>query len=177
VLNNYRKTFLYYTDETWSSEGPSRFFTGTLGGLGQVTLGICMDINPYKFIAKWDDYEFANKALVDGSHLICVSMAWLCTLTSEELMRDPHQADIATVAYWVERFQPFVEKARDTPVYVVMANRCGMEKDVCYAGSSTVIKIDKSGVSLFDTLGKAEEKCLVVDTNDRPKFQVKSAGR
>lgn len=174
VLNNYRKTFLYYTDETWSSEGPQRFFSGQLGGLGQVTLGICMDINPYKFIAPWEEYEFANKALVDGSPLVCVSMAWLCHLSPEELMQNPTQADLATVAYWVERFQPFVEKAKDYPVYVVLANRCGIEKSVCYAGSSTVIKIEKGGVSLYETLGKAEEKCLVVDLNDRPKFQVRS---
>ncbi|KAF2258678.1 N-terminal asparagine amidohydrolase-like protein [Lojkania enalia] len=172
VLNNYRKTFLYYTDETWASEGPSHFFSGPLGGLGQVTLGICMDINPYKFVAPWNDYEFANTALKDGSPLVCVSMAWLAHLTPEELMQDPQQADFATVAYWLERFQPLVEKATDTPVYVVLANRCGVEKTVCYAGSTTVLKIEAGGVSLYETLGKSEEKCLVVDLNERPKFQV-----
>ncbi|KAF2181763.1 N-terminal asparagine amidohydrolase-like protein [Zopfia rhizophila CBS 207.26] len=175
VVNNYRKSFLYYTDETWSSEGPSRFFSGQLGGLGQVTLGICMDINPYKFITPWTDYEFANAALNANSPLICVSMAWLCTLSPEELAQNPTQADFATVAYWVERFQPFIETAKEKgPVMIVLANRCGMEKTVCYAGSSTVIRIDASGVSLYETLGKAEEKCLIVDLNERPKFQVRS---
>ncbi|KAF2474235.1 N-terminal asparagine amidohydrolase-like protein [Lindgomyces ingoldianus] len=176
ILTNYRKAFLYYTDETWAIEGPSRnFFSGQLGGLGNVTLGICMDINPYKFTAPWTDYEFANTALQAGSPLVCVSMAWLCHLTPEELMQNPTQADFATVAYWVERFQPFVEKSRDgQPVVVVLANRCGMEKEVCYAGSTTILKIDAGGVSLYETLGKLEEKCLVVDLNERPKFQVRS---
>lgn len=177
ILNNYRKSFLYYTDETWSSEGPDRFFSGQLGALGQVTLGICMDINPYKFIAPWEDYEFANTALDSNSPLVCVSMAWLCHLSPEELMLDPSKADIATVSYWVERFQPLVEKARETPVYVILANRCGMEKTVCYAGSTTVLKIEAGGVSLYETLGKSEEKCLVVDLNERPKFQVRGNGR
>lgn len=108
-------------------------------------------------------------------------MAWLCTLTAEELMEDPTQADFATVAYWVERFQPFVEKSVESglegPWYVVLANRCGTEKGVCYAGSTTVLKIERGGVSLYDTLGKAEERCLVVDTREKPKFQVRSAGR
>lgn len=89
-------------------------------------------------------------------------------------MRDPTQPDIATVAYWVERFQPIVEAVEERPVFVVMANRCGMEKGVCYAGSSTVIKIEKGDVSLLDTVGKSEEKCFVVDLGDRPKFQVRS---
>ena len=188
ILANYRKSFLYYTDETWASEGPSShehnlsnpaspdspFFSGPLGDLGNVTLGICMDINPYKFTAAWDAYEFAATALANKTNLLCVSMAWLCHLTPEELMRDPSLADVATIAYWVERFQPLVEANLEEPVYVIMANRSGMEKGVCYAGSSTVIKIDKGEVSLFETAGKSDERCLVVDLSDRPKFQVRS---
>ncbi|KAF1850986.1 carbon-nitrogen hydrolase [Cucurbitaria berberidis CBS 394.84] len=188
VLHNYRKSFLYYTDETWASEGPGSqshhlsdpsssdapFFAGDLGNLGKVTLGICMDINPYRFTSPWAAYEFASLALSTSSPIICISMAWLCHLTPTELMQDPTQPDIATVAYWVERFQPLVEAKEDKPVYVILANRCGMEKGVCYAGSSTVIRIEKGVVSLYETAGKSEEKCLVVDMSERPKFQVRS---
>lgn len=163
VLNNYRKSFLYYTDETWAAEGPSRFFSGQLGALGQVTLGICMDINPYKFIAPWEKYEFATQAVESMSPVVCVSMAWLSLLTSEEIQANPKEPDVATMSYWVERFQPLIQKAK-TPVILILANRCGIERDVCYAGSSTVMKIDETGVALFDKLGKFEEKCLVVDT-------------
>ncbi len=42
VLVNYRKSFLYYTDETWAEEGKQGFFAGTLPRLGQVAMGICM---------------------------------------------------------------------------------------------------------------------------------------
>ncbi|KAH7348045.1 carbon-nitrogen hydrolase [Pyrenochaeta sp. MPI-SDFR-AT-0127] len=188
ILHNYRKSFLYYTDETWASEGPGScahtlsdpsskdapFFAGELGALGKVTLGICMDINPFRFTSPWDDYEFSSLALSSQSPLLCISMAWLCHLTPTELLTDPTQPDVTTVAYWVERFQPLVEAKNDKPVYVIMANRCGMEKGVCYAGSSTVIKIEKGVVSLFETAGKSEEKCLVVDLAERPKFQVRS---
>ncbi|KAF2024930.1 carbon-nitrogen hydrolase [Setomelanomma holmii] len=188
ILHNYRKSFLYYTDETWASEGPGDnahilanasspdqpFHSGTLGALGDVTLGICMDINPYRFTAPWESYEFARTALTHASPILCISMAWLCHLTPEELMREPTQPDIATVAYWVERFQPIVDAKSERPVYVVLANRCGMEKGVCYAGSSTVIKIQAGVVSLFGTCGKSEEKCLVMDLAERPKFQVRS---
>lgn len=188
ILCNYRKSFLYYTDETWASEGPraqshklsdpaspdAPFHSIELGNFGKVTLGICMDINPYKFTSPWGDYEFANTALAEKSQMICVSMAWLCHLTPTELAVEPGQPDVATVAYWVERFQPLVDAKREKPTYIIMANRCGMERGVCYAGSSTVIKIDKGVVSLYETAGKSEEKCLVVDLNERPKFQVRS---
>jgi protein N-terminal amidase len=188
VLHNYRKSFLYYTDETWASEGPASsshilsaptspdppFYSGPLGTLGPVTLGICMDINPYKFTAPWSAYEFARTALTNSTPLLCVSMAWLCHLTPTELAQDPEQPDIATVAYWVERFQPLVDAKGAEPVYVVLANRCGVEGGVCYAGSSTVVRIQGGVVSLYETCGKGEERCLVVDLGERPKFQVRS---
>lgn len=133
-----------------------------------MTLGICMDINPYKFIAPWTDYEFANAALNANSPILCVSMAWLCHSTPEELAQNPTEADFATVAYWVERFQLFLEKwsQRRQPTVVILANRCGNEGSACYAGSSTVMRIDGNGISLYETLGKLEEKCLVVDLNE-----------
>ncbi|KAH0008518.1 carbon-nitrogen hydrolase, partial [Aureobasidium melanogenum] len=60
VAASYRKTFLYYTDETWASEGDTGFYNGTLGSIGQACMGICMDINPRRFEAPWSAYEFAN---------------------------------------------------------------------------------------------------------------------
>jgi predicted amidohydrolase len=44
TIANYRKSHLYYTDETWALEGPSGFFRGKLPRLGQTAIGICMDI-------------------------------------------------------------------------------------------------------------------------------------
>jgi protein N-terminal amidase len=188
ILANYRKSFLYYTDETWASEGPGShthtlsdptspdapFLCAPLGALGTVTLGICMDINPYKFAAPWDACELARTALVNDCRLVCISMAWLCHLTLEQLMADRDQPDVATIAYWVERFQPLVEACGEEPVYVVLANRSGVEKGAHYAGSSTVMKIEKGEVALYDMAGKSDEQCLVVDLDDRPKFQVRS---
>lgn len=41
TIGNYRKTHLYYTDETWALEG-SGFFRGNLPGVkGNVAMGIC----------------------------------------------------------------------------------------------------------------------------------------
>ena len=41
TIANYRKSFLYYTDETWALEGPNGFYGGVVDGLGNVALGIC----------------------------------------------------------------------------------------------------------------------------------------
>lgn len=41
TVANYRKSFLYYTDETWALEGPTGFYAGDISGLGRVAMGIC----------------------------------------------------------------------------------------------------------------------------------------
>ena len=49
IVAHYRKSFLYSTDATWAVEGPG-FHAGTLPLRKNelaVTMGVCMDINPY----------------------------------------------------------------------------------------------------------------------------------
>ena len=41
VVTNYRKTFLFTTDETWATEGQG-FFAGDVPGIGNMAMGICM---------------------------------------------------------------------------------------------------------------------------------------
>lgn len=207
VLLNYRKAFLYYTDESWAVEGPwgssaqhtanhKPFFTGSLGPLGPVGHGICMDINPYKFTAPWTSYEFATTMLQQNVKLVVLSMAWLTRLLPEELSIEPSAPDMETVAYWLERFFPFL--AADEEIIVVFANRCGTEGTqvgrvevenggvvetgdmVCYAGSSCVMKFQTGGVRMFErgegpsVLGKGEEGVLVVDTEKAARYLLQS---
>lgn len=54
TIANYRKSFLYYTDETWALEGPDGFFGGTIEGLGNVAMGIC----------KWPTKSFEREYLM-----------------------------------------------------------------------------------------------------------------
>lgn len=173
IINNYRKSFLYYTDETWATEGflsttsKAPFFCGPLGELGTVGHGICMDINPYKFTAPWSAYEFATTMLQGNVRLVVLSMAWLTRLTPQELLVEPDAPDMETVAYWLERFRPFSETAQKEDTIVVFANRCGTEGNivgsmqvengaeveegdrVCYAGSSCVMRFQSSQVRMF----------------------------
>lgn len=42
MLVNYRKSFLFNTDETWAEEGREGFFAGEMpDGLGRLAMGIC----------------------------------------------------------------------------------------------------------------------------------------
>ena len=186
ILANYRKSFLYYTDESWATEGPAGFFCDKLGSLGKVSLGICMDINPYQFEAPWDKYEFATHALAGGVKLIVMSMAWLTHLPQDEMNAQPNQPALETVSYWLQRFSPLLEASKlgEEDIIVVFSNRIGNEKNelrelttkngqviplgesVNYAGSSCVMRFSGGNVSILDMLGRKEEGLLVLDTND-----------
>jgi len=175
VLSNYRKRFLYYTDETWASEGDKGFYYGAVDGIGCIAMGICMDINPYQFLAPWNNYEFANHVLETGAQLVIVSMAFLTRLSPQELRELPLRPDNATLEYWVERFYP-VHRSNRQPVFIVFSNRCGIEGSACYAGTSSIICFREGKGYIYDLLGKWDEQCLVVDLQkDPPKFDLPTA--
>lgn len=92
-------------------------------------------------------------------------MAWLTHEPANSFHKTPTDPDMATLSYWLIRLQP-VLRAKDTgEIIVVFANRTGVEDDVCYAGSSTVIGIDNGEITLYGILGRGEEELLVVDTS------------
>ncbi|RAH83304.1 carbon-nitrogen hydrolase [Aspergillus japonicus CBS 114.51] len=169
---NYRKSFLYYTDETWASEGSvDRGFEDLIFRKGDqhsheshiaTSFGICMDINPYKFEAPFTAWEFANRVMDSKSQLVILSMAWLSSLGREELDLLADEPDLDTFNYWIQRFLPLVTKRmshevnlnedgsdRSKDIVIVFANRAGEEPGAAganparYAGTSTIIAISQ----------------------------------
>ncbi|EPS34619.1 hypothetical protein PDE_09583 [Penicillium oxalicum 114-2] len=135
VIHNYRKSFLFMTDETWADEGDVELGTCTLPfsssnesskpkmdsshqnseeepACRQVptSFGICMDINPYKFEAPYKAYEFANRVRDAGSQLVVLSMAWLTHMSQQEMTNLRGKPDMDTFSYWLNRFMPLIEK-------------------------------------------------------------------
>ncbi|KAK6836694.1 protein N-terminal amidase [Apiospora arundinis] len=162
---HYRKTHLYYTDESWALEGPEGFYKGYLPGVGKIALGICMDINPYKFEAPWDEFEFSTHALEVAANVLIVSMAWLTREESNTFSTRPHEPDMETLTYWVKRMEPLIRSESGDEVIVIFANRSGIEDDVVYAGTSAVIGIQNGEVTVYGILGRGEKQLLVVDTS------------
>ncbi|EXJ83735.1 hypothetical protein A1O1_07361 [Capronia coronata CBS 617.96] len=189
VVAHYRKSFLYYTDETWAQEGQG-FWAGVLpiGGKGQqvkAAAGICMDINPYRFEAPWTAYEFANHAREARARVVVLSMAWLTRLSAEEVSSSQAMVpDQDTVNYWVERLRPlFGPQGAQTEAIVICANRAGEEGvsprigEVRYAGSSCVMGMTRGDqIRIWDILGRAQEGILLVDTDKAPAYSVSIKG-
>lgn len=166
VIHNYRKSFLYYTDETWAAEGQiERGFRDLQIQEKRVatSFGICMDINPYKFEAPFDKWEFATRVLDSKSQLVILSMAWLTLLSREELDALKHKPEMDTFNYWLQRFWPLIKKRmthdadidgdRNSPkkVVIVFANRAGEEPPgdetklpARYAGTSAILAITQN---------------------------------
>ncbi|KAJ6002063.1 hypothetical protein N7522_007290 [Penicillium canescens] len=156
-IHNYRKSFLYMCDEPWAAEGDiERSFRelkfSSLERLSTIkgnqlfpekqiatSFGICMDINPYKFEAPFDKWEFASRVLDSKSQLVILSMAWTSMLSPEELEDLKDKPDMDTFNYWLQRFWPLIKRkmqhevdldggeAPDFPkrIIIVFANRSG----------------------------------------------------
>ncbi|KAM3081102.1 hypothetical protein ACMFMG_005056 [Clarireedia jacksonii] len=183
TIANYRKSFLYYTDETWAHEGPDGFFDGEIDGLGNVAMGICkwptksferMDLNPYKFEAPWSAWEFAYHVLHKQANLVILSMAWLTREDPRSYSRLPKEPDMETLSYWLARLEPVIRAESVGEIIVVLANRCGNEGSATYAGTSAVLGIENGEVRVYGVLGRGEKELLVVDTNKRPKAKLVS---
>ncbi|KAL6924578.1 hypothetical protein FSST1_001852 [Fusarium sambucinum] len=168
TIANYRKSFLYQTDETWALEGNRGFFDGFIPGLGNTSIGICMDINPYKFEAPWHAFEFAFHVLEVESNLVIVSMAWMTREDPRRFTRMPNEPDMETLTYWVTRLEPLIRSDNEDEIIVVFCNRCGNEDEVLYAGTSAVVGIHEGEVKVYGLLGRGEKELLVVDTNNSP---------
>lgn len=191
VVAHYRKSFLYYTDETWAKEG-SGFYAGILpiGARGRrvkAAAGICMDINPYKFEAPWTAYEFANHVRDARAKVVVLSMAWLTRLSALDLLEEPTKPDMDTLGYWIERLRPLMEvSGPQEEVLIVCANRTGDEGlnqrigEVRYAGSSTVIGMRKTdpgnhevNVKIWNIMGRAQDGVMIIDTDEPAKYGLK----
>lgn len=168
IITNYRKAFLYYTDETWAAEGDaargkqSLTITDSGPGSGSTSsreiitqFGICMDINPYKFEAPYTAWEFATRVLDSRAQLVILSMAWLTLLSQDELDSLGDQPEMDTFNYWIQRFWPLIQRKMEhgdedgeKRVVIVFANRAGEEPPVAgdkpparYAGTSAIIAV------------------------------------
>lgn len=184
IVANYRKSFLYSTDELWALEGKNGFFQGHLHGLGQTALGICkdpnrmtaadfadpmigMDLNPYRFEAPWQSFEFGFHVLEVRAHLVIVTMAWLSREGKDHSSQTSEEPDMEALAYWIQRLEPVVKAEDKNEVIVVFCNRTGSEGDAVYAGTSAVVGIKDGEVRLYGLLGRGSNEVLVVDTDNQ----------
>lgn len=154
------------------------------------SFGICMDINPYKFEAPFDKWEFASRVLDAKSQLVILSMAWTSMLSAEELEDLKDRPDMDTFNYWLQRFWPLIKRkmqhevdldggvAPDSPkrIIIVFANRSGEDPPadetkppVQYVGSSTILAITQRPEKDADAGSGASES---ETENDLP-FDVK----
>ncbi|OLN84910.1 Protein N-terminal amidase [Colletotrichum chlorophyti] len=148
TIANYRKSFLYYTDETWALEGNR--------GAG------------FRVSEMRPSVSFAFHVLEYESNLVIVSMAWMTREDGRLFSRMPNEPDMDTLTYWVTRLEPLIRAENEEEIIVVFCNRTGIEDDAVYAGTSAVIGIQDGEVKIYGLLGRGEKELLVIDTNNPP---------
>jgi protein N-terminal amidase len=130
--------------------------------------------SPYKFEAPWSAWEFAYHILHKKANLVIISLAWLTRKDARAYSRTPKEPDMDTLSYWLARMEPLIRAETIGEIIVVFANRCGVEDDAVYAGTSAVLGIEAGEVKVYGILGRGERELLVVDTNRRPQAKLVS---
>ncbi|KAL0583150.1 hypothetical protein ABG067_006917 [Albugo candida] len=140
LVCNTRKTFLYETDKSWATPGDGFKSLYCPALQKHVSLGICMDINPYNFTAPFDKYEFGNNVVKENpSELVIFTCAWSDF--------DSEQEDVMpTLQYWASRLKPIIEALKSEMFgfencYFVCSNRTGTENGVHFVGGSCVLSL------------------------------------
>ncbi|KAF8644683.1 hypothetical protein AX16_008343 [Volvariella volvacea WC 439] len=167
-VEGYRKTNLFITDKSWAKPGTG-FLNLTLSSpLRNLTLGICMDLNP-RPEATWTlegPYEIADDCVKHKTNLLVMLNAWL---DSGEEKEEKH--DWQTLNYWGARLRPLwvnkememrsdegVEEDEDSgdtdgdgvpETIVVVCNRTGHENGVDIPPFITT-----QGITSFFSAGK-----------------------
>lgn len=99
-------------------------------------------------------------------------MAWLTREDARAYSRSPKDPDMETLAYWVARLEPLIRAEGEEEIIVVFANRCGVEGEAVYSGTSAVLGIQHGEVKLYGVLGRGEKELLIVDTSKRPQAKL-----
>jgi protein N-terminal amidase len=174
TAHRYRKHFLYFTDETWATEGPG-FECKEIDGLGKCAFGICMDLNPKKFKAPYDRYEFASSLFVPplqhhetyqadkhrlDANLVVLCNNWLRSPADKDTPVDVHDSFLPN--YWAGRLRPVLGLS----VVLVVANRVGVERGTRFAGASCVL--DLRTRTILGNLNGSDEGVLFVE--DVPEY-------
>ncbi|KAK3377792.1 carbon-nitrogen hydrolase, partial [Podospora didyma] len=153
TIGNYRKSFLYHTDETWALEGVDGFFYGDIAGVGNTAMGICMDLNPYRFEAPWNAFEFGVHVMEVAANVVIMTMAWQTSQDTRLFSRRPQEPDLESLVYWVQRLEPVIRAEKEEEIIVIFCNRTGSEDDIMYAGTSAVLGIKGGEVFVYGLLG------------------------
>ena len=139
-LLSYRKHFLYQDDERWSLEGNEFGYmeiTTKKGIKLKLGIGICMDINPYKFKSPFNKMEFANHCLSKNVDLIVFPTNWIDNEPNN--ISKKHKFELWN--YWAERMRPYDYAKNKKNVYMLFANRIGKEKNTTFHGCSCIMRI------------------------------------
>ncbi|BGP16052.1 hypothetical protein JCM10213_006812 [Rhodosporidiobolus nylandii] len=167
----YHKHFLYSTDESWATPGPSfdvldlpfppssPFHAGGTATFRLVP-AICMDLNPHQFKAPFDAFELGTFAAKEKADIVFGSMAWLDSEPplddGAEEEGDGWESTRETMSYWALRVEPLL----GTGAALVCANRTGREGDTVFTGSSCVMELSERPAVLAYA-GKRREELVV----------------
>lgn len=134
IVHVFRKHFLFSTSPTakdrdtlWANEGPG-FQCVDLPNIGRLAVGICMDLNPYRFEELFEKYELATWCREQEVDVLALPMAWLSSRPNHDAGGED-DPDFDVINYWAVRCMPLWRQERKgKSTLFVAVNRTGKER-------------------------------------------------
>lgn len=92
------------------------------------------------------------------ANLVILSMAWLTLEDRSTFTPFSQDPDMDTISYWVQRLEPLIRSDNEDEIIVIFCNRCGIEDDAVYAGTSAVVGVKHGEVSVYGLLGRGAKE-------------------
>jgi len=105
LILNYRKTFLYETDEHWATESHLGFQYVQIESF-RMAFGICMDLNPQHFNIHNDTHALASFAKENQVDILVLSAAWLRSHEQSSINSRKHELN-QLYQYWYVVYAAF----------------------------------------------------------------------
>ncbi|KAI6628261.1 hypothetical protein MCOR07_001490, partial [Pyricularia oryzae] len=95
-------------------------------------------------------------------------MAWSTLKNRAAFCNKPYKPNMEILEYWAKRMEPLIRTEKDAEIILVFANRCGIKRNILYAGTNTVMGIQNGEVNIYGILGRGTKYLLVINTDNAP---------
>ncbi|KAI8049246.1 carbon-nitrogen hydrolase [Syncephalis plumigaleata] len=107
LVHTYRKAYLYTTDLNWACWSDTGFTTVLLDGIGEVGIGICMDLNSDLRADNFYDMPFGCYMQEKQVKLVLVLMNWISS--NPQLYTSKDEPALDQIYYWCTRLSPLMQ--------------------------------------------------------------------
>ena len=144
LLKSYHKRYLFKDDKKWCTSGDKFEYIDietNCGKTARLALGICLDY--YYTSSPYDDFDFEYCKFFCGKNInfFIFPTNWADSNHADNSAKTIYNSIIDK---WIKPLFPIFKEANNRDIYLLAADRTGMENNVDLLGCSCIVKLGSS---------------------------------